>query len=116
MPRFYQVVDSGVPGACGSEQWGSACMAGRGQAPEGPLCLAEVFRLSPRTRPSLPEFGLQGICRAVCQEDWSAHLMRVNGMAPEAWSCEKEQEWGPGWDLNNWPGPVADCLWDIKEE
>ena len=25
----------------------------------------------------------------------------------EAWSCEKEQEWRPGWDLNSWPGLVA---------
>lgn len=25
----------------------------------------------------------------------------------EAWSCEKEQEWRPGWDLNSWLGLVA---------
>lgn len=39
-----------------------------------------------------------------------------SGMEPEAWSCEKEQEWRPGWDLNSWPGLWPGACGDQRHE
>lgn len=115
MSHLYRVVGTGTAGPAGARSGAETVWWAGARFPRAPWA-------SPR-RLDLPDGGGQH-CLHLGSREFLKQCVRKtglpadtrNGMEPEAWSCEKEQEWRPGWDLNSWPGLWPGACGDQRHE